>query len=197
MATVRSYNATTQRVVVVVDILQQVDDNTKKPNVVDTNPVVTQDPVVLHDIPVVWDRTSSGYTTYPLLPGDRGELHVQDRDPTAYLLAGLQGLPPSFQLQDLNGAMFHPCKVHTTEPIVPATSQTATVLHGDARINLGRTATQPVLLGAVVQSAMTGFTDAIAAAPADGNGFAVAMKAAGLVLGATIASWASPKTFTE
>jgi len=208
MATVESYNPNTQRVTVFVDSLAVVEDNSKRPTTANPNPKVTQAPKKLVDIPVAWPRTSGGYQTLPLGPGDRGELHVQDRGIDAYLLAGKPGAPQSFDTHGLADSIFHPTVIHNTDPITPPTDLNATVLHGATQIKLGRLANSPVLRGGDVQSAFTTYTAAINAAQATwaavvpatstSNGaFIAALAVATAVLSTTIASWASLKTSTE
>jgi hypothetical protein len=139
IATVLSYNATTQRAKVSVDQLQVVKNLAKNPTKANPNPTLTLDPEVLDDVPVAWPRTSSGYLTFSLNTGDKGELHVQDRNITAYLVAGRAKEPATRWTHDLADAVFHPTIFHNADPITPPTDQTATVVEG-VLVRLGRAA---------------------------------------------------------
>jgi hypothetical protein len=154
MCTVTAYNAATQRVAVSVDILQRVNDNTREPSSVDPDPTAVLPPVQLADIPVHFPRTTSGYITFPILPGDKGELHVQDRDIDAYLSKGLPADPIAMWTHSLSGSVFYPSLIHDKAPITPPTDLGATVVEGDA-VKVGRLATLPAARQ----------TDAVAAGP--------------------------------
>lgn len=208
MATVVTYNPATQRAVVLVDMLTVVNDITKNPNAANPNPEAVQNPIKLEDVPVAWPRTGRGYLTFPILPGDRGELHVQDRSIDSYIPAGLPGPPVIQWTHNLADAVFHPGIIHSTDPIVPATDLTATVLEGDTFIKFGALAADFILKGTTVQAAFTTWTAAVAAAgvvhaatvpatPVSNGVFIVALVTATSVLAGTIASWASLKVSTE
>jgi hypothetical protein len=194
---VKTYNPATQTATVTVDILQVVADNSVQPSASNPSPTKTRDPRVLKDIPVAWPRTSSGYLTFPLNPGDKGELHVQDRSLDAWLALGQATDPIAAWTHELADSVFHPHIFNTGNPITPPTNPTATVLHGNTLIFLGALANAPVLRGTEVMAAFTTYTAAIAAAPIDPVGFIAAVKAATAALALTIATWPSKKTFTE
>lgn len=142
LCTVKGYDPATQKVRVVVDILQVVNDNTKEPTGLDPNPSTVQMPVELEDINVAWPRTSSGYLTFPINEDDKGELHIQDRDIDAWLSEGGPVDPVAMWTHAMSGAVFHPAIFNDDNPITPATDQTATVLEGEL-VNIGRAATLP------------------------------------------------------
>ena len=139
VGTVTAYNAATQRASVSVDILQVVRDNFTEATAADPNPVATLPPVQLEDLPVAWPRTSSGYLTFPLNPGDKGEVHIQDRNLGQWIQLGQASDPVSAITHSLSDGVFHPNIYPNSEPL-PPTDQGATVLDGDQEIKLGRLA---------------------------------------------------------
>ena len=140
VGTVVAYNAATQRATVRVDILQVIKDLVAIPTAVDPNPTSTQTPVVLTNIPVAWPRSGGGYLTFPLAPGDTGELHVQDRTLQQWTALGQATDPVGAFTHSLADSVFHPNVHADTNPIAPPTDLTAAVLHHDLRIKLGRAA---------------------------------------------------------
>lgn len=145
VATVLAYNATTQKAKVIVDILQIL--KVLNPLVPGADPnqnnqEVEAQPVILNDIPVVWPRTTVGYLTFPLIPQDTGELIIQDRGLQQWLnrKAVLPVDPVQAATHTLQDSVFHPGLHDNIDAIIPATDQTATVLHGDTFIKLGRAA---------------------------------------------------------
>lgn len=139
IAKVDVYYPATQKVDVTVQILEVVKDaqasTSNAPNKTKTLPAIQ-----LKDIPVAWMRTSSGYVTLPLSPGDTGELHIQDRDPSQWARTGLPTDPVSSFVAMMAGAVFHPNLFFDGAPIVPPTDTSAAVIECDA-IKLGRLAT--------------------------------------------------------
>jgi len=142
MCTVTAYDPATQRVAVSVDILQRVNDNTREPSSAVPDPTAVLPPVQLADIPVHFPRTTSGYITFPIVTGDKGELHIQDRDIDAYLSKGLPADPIAMWTHSLSGAVFYPSLIHDKAPITPPTDLLATVVEGTA-VKVGRLATLP------------------------------------------------------
>ena len=140
MGQLLEYDPVTQQARVAVDILTVVLDNSKLPGPSDPDPTFTQPPVVLVDIPVAWPRTSSGYITFPLNEGDKGELHIQDRSLDAWLELGDAVDPIAAWTHALGDAVFHPHIFNDSNPIVPGTDQSAAVFEGD-EIKIGRGAT--------------------------------------------------------
>ncbi len=145
-ATVVSYNPATQRANVTVDQLQVVKDLAKNPTRAEPNPKLTLDPETLNDVPVAWPRTGAGYLTFPLNPGDKGVLHVQDRSLDAYLVAGQTAEPATRWTHDAADSVFVPGIFHSADPILPATSVTGTVIEGEL-VKLGRLALSPAMKG--------------------------------------------------
>ena len=139
VGTVTAYNPATQRADVSVDVLQVVRDNFTEPTNADPNPVATLPAVQLTDVPVAWPRTSSGYLTFPLQAGDKGEIHIQDRNLGQWIQLGEASDPVSAITHALTDGVFHPNIYPNTDPITPPTDQGAAVLEGDA-IKLGRLA---------------------------------------------------------
>lgn len=146
-ASVISYNAATQTAMVQVQHLQVVKvlDIAKAPKTAvalkgePPNADATLAPIQLPDIPVSWPRTNAGYITFPLMPGDTGELHVSDRSMKAWRLSGIPAEPASFFTHALKDSVFYPGLHADVNPIVPPTDLTASVLDG-ALIKIGRTA---------------------------------------------------------
>lgn len=139
VGTVISYDATTQRADVLVDVLQVVRDNFTPATPATPNPVATLPPVELKGIPVAWPRAGSSYLTFPLLPGNKGEIHIQDRNLGQWIQLGQAADPVSTITHALTDGVFHPNIYPDTDPIAPPTDQAAAVLEGDA-VKLGRLA---------------------------------------------------------
>jgi len=145
VATVLAYNATTQKAKVTVDILQilkVLNPLTPGADPNQSNQEVEAQPGILNDIPVAWPRTTVGYLTFPLIPQDTGELIIQDRGLQQWLKRQevLPVDPVQAATHALQDAVFHPGLHDNIDAIVPPTVQTATVLHGDTFIRLGRAA---------------------------------------------------------
>jgi len=140
VGTVVAYNPATQRATVRVDVLQVIKNLAIPPTAVDPNPTSTQAPVILTNIPVAWSRSGGGYLTFPLNPGDTGELHVQDRTLQQWTALGQATDPVGAFTHSLADSIFHPNVHADTDPIVPPTDLTAAVLHHDLLIKLGRAA---------------------------------------------------------
>ncbi len=149
VCTVTAYNPTTQRVTVTVDILQVIKNNAITPSAANPAPTAVQDPVTLTNIPVAWPRTSSGYFTLPITPGDKGELHVQDRSLEAWLSLGTATDPVAAWTHNLADSVFHPAIFNAGDPITPPTDQTAAVIEGPL-VKVGRNAVNFVALANLV-----------------------------------------------
>ena len=139
IARIVTYDATTQTANVLVDILQVVKDHITPPTEADPNPTKTLPPTPLNNIKVAFPRTSTGYLTFPVNPGDFGELHIQDRSIDLWRQTGLPSDPVSAFVHMLGDSVWHPNIFPDTLPL-PPTSLTATVLEGPT-IRLGRSAT--------------------------------------------------------
>jgi hypothetical protein len=207
VARVVTYDPATQRVTVTVEVPQVIKDHVTPATPAKPNPVKTQDPVVLQSIPVAWPSTGTGYITFPLVPGDTGELHIQDRSLKLWLETGLPRDPVTAWTHSLADAVFHPGLRATPAPITPPTSLTATVVEGPL-VNLGALANQPVLKGTLVAQAFTTYCTTVATAyaawllvvppTAVSNGaFINALGGANASLLTSITSWPSLKVFTE
>lgn len=136
VGTVVAYNPATQQVTVTVDILQII----KVFNLPDPNAEAPTPPVILTNIPVVWPRAGTGYLTFPLVPGDTGTITIMDRSIDNWLLLGAPVDPISSATHALQDAVFEPGLHPQTNPIVPPTDLTGTVLHDDLAVKLGRLA---------------------------------------------------------
>jgi hypothetical protein len=163
VGTLVTYNANTQRANVSVDILQIIKDNSKAPTNADSNPTTTQAPVQLKDIPVHWPGTNSAYQTFPLLPGAKGELHVQDRSIQGWLELGIATDPVSAFTHTLADAVFHPSPLVT--PITPPTDLTAAVLEGPL-VKVGRLAVDFPIKGTALAAALAPLIVTLTAVPA-------------------------------
>jgi len=131
------YDPATQKATVSVEILQIV----KVFNIpTDPNAVAPSPPAILTNIPVVWPRGSTGYMTTPLLPGATGEIRIQDRSLHQWMLLGAATDPVLAFTHALQDGVFEPGLHADINPITPPTDQTATVLHDDLAIKLGRAA---------------------------------------------------------
>lgn len=162
VGTVVTYNPTTQRANITVDILQVIKDNTASPTPANPNPTATQPPVILKDVPVAWPRAGTGYLTFPLAPGDKGELHVQDRSLQQWLELGIATDPVSAFTHTLGDSVFHPNIHDKLNPITPPTDLTATVLDGDTFVKIGRGAllTDFLVKQQALEAAMTALLNA-------------------------------------
>jgi hypothetical protein len=166
IANVVAYNPATQKVTVTVDILQVVKDNITPATPAQPNPVKIQTPITLTDLPVAWPRTSSGYLTFPITPGDKGELHVQDRSLEAWLSLGQATDPVAAWTHNLADSVFHPAIFNDANPITPPTDPTATVLDGTALVKVGRNATEFMVKASTFIALMDAMITAAVAAAA-------------------------------
>ncbi len=140
------YDPATQTATVQVEILQVVrytDLTRLPPGAVPTgtppNAEAMLPPIQIVKVPVVWPRTLAGYVTFPLVPGDTGELHVSDRSLEQWRLAGMPTDPGLAFTHALKDSVFHPGLHPDTAPITPPTDLTATVVEGTL-VKLGRLA---------------------------------------------------------
>jgi len=156
VARVVSYNPATQTVIVSTEILQVFKNLDVPPSPAMPSPERLGAPVVLEGIPVAWPRTSSGYLTFPINPGDTGELRVQDRSLQRWLELGQAVDPISAWVHELGAGVFCPCLWPSTQPITPPTDQTATVLEGNL-VKIGRGATDFVALSQLVTAELEAF----------------------------------------
>jgi hypothetical protein len=172
-ATVVTYNATTQKANITLQFLAVTYDE----NAIDGEAV--QEPTIVQSVPVAWPRTSFGYLTFPLLPGDTGQVVICDRSIEEWLRLGVPVDPAAAWAHALQDAVFYPGMHPDTNPISPATDLTATVLEGTA-IKLGRTATQKAVLADTLISVI----DAVLAA-----GSPVAMDGGASLKATMITAW--------
>jgi len=170
---------------------------------------ITQPPVLLVNVPVAWPRTNAGYLTFPLTPGDTGELIIQDRSLSEWRSKGIPVDPVDNWTHNRGDAVFHPGLHPDTNPL-PLTDQTATVLEGPpvAGVKLGRSAASPLVKGDQLVAAFNTYTAAIAAAgstwagivpptPISNGAYIAAVTAATAALQASIGNWISTKALTE
>jgi hypothetical protein len=115
----------------------------------------TQPPLLLKNVPVSWPRTNSGHLSFPLNIGDTGELIIQDRSLAEWREKGFPVDPIDNWTHNRGDAVFHPGLHADTNPIVPPTDQTATVLEGPALAG--------VKLGALAALGVARQTDTVAA----------------------------------
>lgn len=211
VGTIVTYNPATQTATVSVDILQVIKDLNATPSAVNPNPTSIQAPIVLEGVPVYIPRSGVGptlsYDTMPLAPGDKGELHIQDRSIEAWKLAGIPTDPVAAWTHSMADAVFHPANFVKTTPITPPTDLTARVIEGPL-VKLGRLATESVIKGTTFAAAMTAYTSAVATAGATHAGivpptsvsngaFITALTAATATLASSIPNWPSIKVLTE
>lgn len=114
------------------------------------NAEATLPPVQLVDVPVAWPRTNLGYLTFPLNPGDTGQLVCSDRSLDQWLTKGIPSDPVLASTHLLENGVFEPGLKPTANPIVPPTDQTATVVEGATGVKLGRNASDFVALASLV-----------------------------------------------
>jgi len=103
---------------------------------------ITKPPIILARMPVYFPRTPNGaILTFPILPGQTGEIHVQDRNPAQWLASGAYTDPLLRATHWLSFGIFYPglCTTPTTQQHGPV-DLTATVLDGDSQVKLGKNA---------------------------------------------------------
>lgn len=157
-----TYNASAQTATIQLEIIPVLNTETG---------VQPQLPLKLVEIPVAWPRTSAGYLTLPLVPGDTGQLFICDRSIDKWTTQGVPVDPGFNHTHNLIDGVFYPGLHPDTTPIVPATSGTATVLEGP-QIHIGQGATIAIALATLVEAELTKILAAITAAavvPGDGG----------------------------
>jgi hypothetical protein len=161
------------------------------------NATATLPPIRLTQIPVAWPRTIAGYVTFPLVPGDTGELHVSDRSLAQWRLLGAPADPKLAETHSLADSVFHPGLTADTAPIVPPTDLTATVVQGP-QVKLGPLAASPVAKGTELIAAVdAALAAAIAAIPGPPDAGARAFTAFQVAWNASKTAILSPKALTE
>jgi len=156
-----SYTAATQTATIQAELIPVMNTETG---------VQPQLPLKLVEIPVAWCRTSAGYLTLPLVAGDTGLLIVCDRSIDKWTTKGVTTDPGFNHTHNLIDGVFYPGLHPDTNPIVPATSDTATVLEGP-QVHLGSGAADFVALKTKVETELTRLHTAISnAAVAAGDG---------------------------
>jgi len=159
-ATIVAYDPARQVATLTVDHLQTVAviDEVQAAKLVAAGAVVegvppnaeaTLPPVQLVDIPVRWPRTNLGYLTFPLAPGDTGELVCSDRSLDQWLAKGIPSDPVLASTHLLENGVFVP-GLKPAANVLPPTSLTDTVLDGATGIQLGYGATDFVALASLV-----------------------------------------------
>jgi protein gp138 len=192
-ATVVAYDPARQKVTVDVGRLEvvKVSDATKPPlrmlamKGVPPDAEATLQPLQLVDLPVAWPRTNTGYITFPLMPGDTGELHVHDRALGQWLLLGVAADPVLALTHMLADSVFQPGLHADTNPIVPPTDLTGTVIEGTL-VKVGRLAVSPMVKG-------TELTTVIDAALAAAQSATVPMDGGAAALAAFVVAWNAAK----
>jgi len=127
VGTVVAYNNATQTADVQVDILQVVRDNVKEPTQADPSPTITQPPLIIMGLPVHWHGTQSAHATTPLLPGDKGEIHVCDRNLSKWLEAGIPSDPIGMWTHALKDGVFYPSSLPTPNKLPPTRPDAYTI----------------------------------------------------------------------
>ena len=173
VGTVISYNPATQRARVRVDMRQVIKDFQAEPTPTNPNPTKAQDPVILDSVPVAWPQTAAGRLTFPLVAGDTGELHIQDRTLQQWLALGQPTDPVGAFTHSLGDAVFHP-NIQPATSVSP-TDPTATVLDGETLVKIGANAVEFLAKAQSLISALDGaITAAVSAAapitPPNGDG---------------------------
>lgn len=153
-ARVTAYNPATQRAELVLEQL---------PVLATDEGGVPQPPIALPAVPVAWPRTAAGYLTLPLVAGDTGLVVFADRGLSEWLRLGIPGDPITRRTHDLADGVFFPGLHADTAPITPPTSLAASVLEGPL-VWLGSAATQPAVLGTLLQTALNAYATAITSA---------------------------------
>lgn len=163
-ATVVAYDPVRQTAIVTVDHLQAVKvvDEVQLARVaargaivrgVPPNAVATLPPIRLVDVPVVFARTQLGYMTFPVVPGDTGQLHVSDRSLAQWRAKGVPSDPLFSETHSIADSVFYPGLHADTNPIVPPTDVTSTTVEGPL-VKLGVGATDFVALASLVIAAL-------------------------------------------
>lgn len=130
-----------------------------------------QPPVLLPQVPVAWPRTSLGYLTLPLVPGDTGLVVFSDRSLSVWRVTGNEVAPVDpliGRTHNLGDAVFFPGLHTDTDPIAPPTSLAATVLEGPL-VQLGVGATQFVAIAELVRLYLIAMVTAGVPTPLDGG----------------------------
>lgn len=148
VCSVVAYNAATKRVDVSVDILQVVRNNVSTPTPQNPNPTTVQEPVILRGLPIAWPGTSQGFLTFPITPGLKGELHVQDRSLEAWLSLEKATDPVAAWTHNLSDSVFHPTMIAPSG--APFMDPAATVLEGESLVKIGAGAVDFVALATKV-----------------------------------------------
>jgi hypothetical protein len=187
-AKVITYDPARQRATVEVEQLQVV--RVTDPKRIPTNMLAlkglppnaeaTLAPFILTEIPVAWPRTAAGYITFPLAPGDEGELHVSDRSLAAWLQTGTPSDPQLAGTHALKDSVFHP-GLHSDPNMMAPTDMTATVLDGAALIKIGAAAVAFLAKAQPLITALDAFANAVPVANDGGAAIQAAFKAAWLV----------------
>lgn len=145
VGTIVTFNPTTQLATVRVDVLEVFKLVTGAPGV-DPNLVNAEipqtPPLVLAGVPVQIAGTGTSYLSHPLLPGATGVLHVMDRSirPWMQAVASMAVDPVQSATHALHDAVFVPGLRAKRDAITPPIDLTATVLHDDTLLKLGRAA---------------------------------------------------------
>ena len=124
--------------------------------------VIVRNAQVVPNIPVAFPRTQQGYLTFPLNIGDTGTVIFSDRVLNSWLQSSDainqtgKAIDPILNREhDYTDGIFMP-GLHTDgNSISPSTDQTATVLHDDLLIKIGRQAEQFAIKGEDAYNAFT------------------------------------------
>jgi hypothetical protein len=125
---------------------------------------ILQPPVLLVDVPVAWPRTAQGYLTFPLTIGDTGELIVQDRSLAEWRKKGIPVDPIDNWTHNRGDAVFHPGLHADTNPIVPPTDLTGTVIDGTL-VKLGRLSVDFAIKGTSLAAQLVPLIATLSAVP--------------------------------
>jgi len=130
--TIEKYDAKTQRAQVRLDVLPLIIHP-------QTDELWEGIPLVLPSCPVVFPRTAAGYITFPIAPGDSGQVIVNDRDIGPWSVTGKPSTPNRLNPNDITDAVFYPGLHADTDPIEPGTGhdQTDVVVAGTNGVKLG------------------------------------------------------------
>lgn len=197
-ATVVAFDPATSRVTVTLGFLRVEDD-------AQTGIETPLPPIQIQQVRVKWPRTAGGLLSFPIVPGDTGNVVFADRALDLwYKAAGSPVDPIDARAHDLADCWFEPGLA--PDATAPVTDMTGAVLDSATLIKLGAAAASFALHGTEVHAAFTAWCSAMAAAGTaaaappnpDPSGakyeaYCAAVTTATSALATTLATWLSTK----